>query len=110
MEVKITKKVLLDSVRGSVVNMDTYLIHGRIINDEKTAFYRFKFVLPIDLCDDLWDEEFEEEIPYNTALSGMIDAFCNLIPSDFNDRRNLKLFIDDCNATIERYNRRFARC
>ena len=106
MEIKITKKQRLLSVRNEWVVGDYYLIHGRIINDDKTAFYRFKFVLHIDLACDLWDVE--NNIPYDEALIDMIWSFCDSIGSEYNIV-NISRFYRLCNETIEKWNSSVSR-
>ena len=98
--VKITKKIVLDKIRGSVVNQDWYLVHGRIYNKANTRYRRFKFVLCIDLCDDLWDSELDMEIPYNTALEDAIFSFTDCIRS-YDD---VDGFYSVCNDSIHHWN------
>ena len=105
MTTEITRKEKLLSVRNSWQAADWWLVHGRLYNAERTAFYRFKFVLQVDLSVDLWDEEAEEEIPYKKALEEMAWAFCDYMWNvSYDDKRKIKAFIDECNSTIERWN------
>ena len=106
MEIKITKKQKLLSVRNEWVAGDYYLIHGRIINEDKTSFYRFKFVLHIDLACDLWDGE--NDIPYDEALNDIIWSFCDQAGNDY-DFVNIARFYRLCNKTIENWNSSVSR-
>ena len=107
MEIKVTKKERLLSVRNEWAAGDYYLIHGRFYDDSKTYFYRFKFVLHIDLACDLWDGE--NDIPYDEALNDMIWAFLYSAGDDIENKTRLQMFFDDCNATIEKWNRSIKR-
>ena len=51
MEIKITKTEKLQEINNSMVHNFYYLIHGRIYNDEKTRYKKFKFVLFFDAFD-----------------------------------------------------------
>ena len=102
---KITKKKLIDSVRGNFYNADYYLVYGRIYNAEQTEYYSFRFVLSLDLCDDLWDCETETAIPYGDALQSMIDGFCGFAGEYFDNDKARADFFDDCNHTIYMWNK-----
>lgn len=105
MEIKITKRQKLLSVRNEWVAGDWYLVHGRVISDDRKYFYRFKFVLHIDLACDLWDGE--NDIPYDEALNDMIWSFCDMAGDDFSNGKRIREFIRVCNDTIIRWNNRF---
>ena len=103
MEIKITKKSKLLSVRNEWTAGDYWLVYGRAYNDEKTRYYPFKFVLHIDLACDLWDGE--KDIPYNDALDDMIFSFCDQLSGvSFCDQKRISAFYDECNETIKRWN------
>lgn len=102
--VKITKKQRLLSVRNSWNCADYWLVHGRIYNDAGTAYYRFKFVLSVDLELDLWDCETETEIPYNTALEEMIFSFTDRAAGAFDNDAARVEFFQECNDSIRFWN------
>lgn len=105
MEIKITKREKLLSVRNEWVSNDYWLIHGRIYNDEKNAFYRFKFVLHIDPSFDLWDIETETDRDYKEAMEEMIFSFCDFIAADFfSNELARRRFVNMCNDTIMGWN------
>lgn len=99
---QITKKEKLLSVRNEWTAADYLLIHGRLYDNEKKYFYRFKFVLTIDLCCDLWDGE--NDIPYTEAVNDMIFSFVDCAGDDINDKNKLKMFYNMCNETIDKWN------
>lgn len=100
---KITKKEKLLSA-SQPVYVDYYLIHGRIYNDDGTRYYKFKFVLAMDLELDLWDPETESEIPYSDGLNALIDGFCCDAGDAFNNDAIRARFFGDCNETIRGWN------
>ena len=107
MEFKITKRSKLLSVRNDWAAIDYWLINGRIYTDDGTRYQPFKFVLVLDLSSDLWDAD-GDEIDYRAALDDMIFSFTDcLYGGQFSEKR-IARFIDLCNDTINRYNRKSA--
>jgi len=100
---KITKKEKLLEARRPVA-VDYWLIHGRIYNDDGSAYYRFKFVIDMDLELDTYDAETGEIIPYNDALEMLIDSFCDYAGDAFNNDAARADFFDNCNNTIACWN------
>ena len=106
MEIKITKRKLIDEAHNSTVGDQWwYLVNGRIENDDGTYYKPFKFVLFFD-GDDMWDAGYFENDDRITkkklsdyvyelswAMTGLIKSF-----DDCND------FIDACNDTIDKWN------
>lgn len=109
MEVKITKKTLLDSYSTSVCSGDWWLINGRIYNDDKTRYCRFRFVLWFDPVNDMWDSETETEILYDDYMWDSIWAFCDCLGYDYDEQRIYR-FVDKCNDSIEMWNDHVKRC
>ena len=107
MEIKITKKSLLFSVSNSMYSADYWLINGRIYNDEKTRYYKFKFILFIDPVNDLYDTETETFLDYNEFLNDLIFSFCDEMGNDYNNINKINSFIDKCNETLEKWNAQF---
>lgn len=114
MEIKITKKELLNHWNNSCSTGWEYLIHGRIYNDDKTRFSRFKFVLWIDGMDyaeyldngDGTEIEGTEET-FKEYLNECIYGYTGLI-TEFSDK-GTKDFYELCKESIERYNRNLRR-
>jgi len=102
--IKITKREKLLEARQPVA-VDYFLIHGRIYNDDETMFYKFSFVLAMDLELDMYDSETETDIPYKEALETLIDCFCDSAWNAFDDDDARAAFFEDCNETIRRWNR-----
>lgn len=107
--VDITKKECLNSWANTTCSGAYYLIHGRIYNDSRTAFYRFKFVLLLDYGMDLWDAETETDIPEKEALNEMAWAFIPDTGDLFENEKYREAFFRECNETIDKYNERNRR-
>ena len=83
-----------------------FLIYGRIYNESKTKYKKFKYVEWFDIFD---VQEFFDDKEYITK-NDIIDYLNNLENSyllnikDYNDEKGLKEFYDYCNETIDNYN------
>ena len=103
MEIKITRKEKLQEINNSMVHNFYYLIHGRIINDEKTRYKKFKFVLFFDAFD--IQEYFEKDCytrdDVTQYIDALIDGYTSIIPS----YENTAGFFEICNESIQRYNK-----
>ena len=105
MEIKTTRRELLESWDNSCSSGRIYLVHGRIINDGKTMFRRFKFVIWID-GQDLWESDDDEDESFRTyeeELELAIDSMTAQIKS-FDDCYG---FYTSCAESIEWYNKRY---
>lgn len=103
MEIKITKKEKLQEINNSMVHNFYYLIHGKIINDEKTKYKKFKFVLFFDAFDiqDYFEQDYYTKNDIKIYIDALIDGYIGLIPN----YENTKDFYTTCNDTILRYNK-----
>lgn len=106
--IELTKLEKLLEVNNSMCHNYYYLQHGRIYNEDKTKFRRFKFVFWTDI--DSICEYYEKDFVTNDEIKRYIDecswltgedAACHLIKS-FDD---CQMFYDWCNDTIKKYNR-----
>lgn len=110
MEIKITKRQVLDRWSNCMSAGEFTLVHGRAFNAAGDRYRPFKFVLWIDYAEDLWDPETEEELKRDDVLADMIDCFVSgAWMTDFGDVNAWAAFIDECNDTINSYNERVAR-
>ena len=102
-EVKITKTNKLLEVNNDMVHNFYYLVYGRIINESKTKYKKFRFVLFYDVFDlqEYWEDvvitkDMEKE--YRDALIfNMVDTI-----KSYDDTKD---FYDLCNNTIKNYNK-----
>lgn len=104
-EIKITRRECLESWNNTTASGAYYLIHGRVYNESRTGYYKFKFILFFDFAIDCYDPESDSDIPFPDVLENAIYGF---IPDcgDLYGTPALRSFIDDCNATIAAYNER----
>ena len=102
-DVKITKTNKLLEVNNDMVHNFYYLVHGRIINESKTKYKKFKFVLFYDVFDlqEYWDDivitkdmekEYRNELIFNMVST--IKSYDDTID-----------FYELCNNTIKNYNK-----
>jgi len=107
-EVKITKTSKLLEVNNDMVHNFYYLVNGRIINESKTKYKKFRFVLFYDVFDlqDYWQDDDNENVVItkdmekqyrNDLIFSMVDTI-----KSYNDTKD---FYDLCNDTIKNYNR-----
>lgn len=101
MEIKITKRQLL---KTGMFNWEFWKISGRIYNDDKTKYRKFRFVVDFDAndicsyfdCDSYTKKQHDEYL--DEAVCGVI---CYI--NDFDDTKE---FHKECNRTIHSYNER----
>ena len=108
MIIKITRRQLIHEVHNNTVgDQYYYVVHGKILNDERSLRRRFKFVVWFD-GDDLWDF-FGEDYTSDRILEyvdSVIDSYTCLIV-DFD---NCYTFYKACDESIEKYNEMIKRC
>lgn len=107
---KITKTQKLKEVNNSMCHNYYYIVYGRIYNESKTKYKKFKFVVWFDIFD--LQEYFEKDIIYKEDIKNYVDdlifgASCAYIDNikSFDDEKGLKKFYEYCNETIEEYNK-----
>lgn len=106
---EITKKQKLYEVNNEKCHNYYYLIYGKIYNENKTRYRKFKFVEWFDIFD--MQEYYEKDFITNTEIKAYVN---NLIDSigcsylcdvkSYNDEKGLKDFYNYCNETIKNYN------
>lgn len=100
--IKITKKIKLNEICNEMVHNYYYLIHGKILNNEKTKYKPFKFVLFFDAFDihDYFEIDYYNNNDIKNYIDDLIFAYTDMIKNynDCNDFYNL------CNETIIKYN------
>ncbi len=103
---EITKKQKILEINNDMCHNFYFLIYGRIYNESKTKYKKFKFVEWFDIFD---VQEFFDDKEYITK-NDIIDYLNNLENSyllnikDYNDEKGLKEFYNYCNETIKKYN------
>ena len=103
---EITKKQKILEINNDMCHNYYFLIYGRIYNESKTKYKKFKYVEWFDIFD---VQEFFDDKEYITK-NDIIDYLNNLENSyllnikNYNDIENLKEFYNYCNETIKKYN------
>ena len=103
MDIRITKKEKLQEINNDMVHNFYYLIYGRIYNDDKTYYKKFKFVLFFDAFDvqEYFEQDFYTKDNIKNYVDALIDGYTSLIP----DYTKTQYFYEICNDTIKRYNK-----
>lgn len=104
---KITKQTKILEINNEMCHNYYFLINGRIYNEEKTKYKKFKYVEWFDIFD---VQEFFNDKEYITKedikdyLNNLENIYLLNI-KDYNDTKNLKEFYNYCNETINNYNK-----
>lgn len=104
---EITKKQKLLEINNDMCHNYYYLIYGRIYNENKTRYKKFKYVEWFDIFD---VQEFFEDKEYITKKD--VEEYRDNIEipylyniKNYNDEKGLREFYNYCNETIEDYNK-----
>ena len=83
-----------------------YIYYGRIYNEDKTRYRKFKYVEWFDIFDvqDFFDKEYITKEDIKEYANNIENSYLLSI-KDYNDKEHLKEFYNYCNETIENYNR-----
>ena len=102
-EVKITKTSKLLEVNNDMVHNFYYLVHGRIINKDRTKYKKFRFVLFYDIFDlqEYWEND---KITKNMEKEYRDVLIFNMVSTikSYDDTTD---FYELCNNTIKDYNK-----
>lgn len=100
LDFRITKKEKLYEQNNDMAHNYYYLIHGRIYNEDKTKYRRFRYVEWFDIFD--VQEFYEKDYITKEDIKNYVDELSvSTIESYIS---NLKEFYKFCNETIDRYN------
>ena len=107
---EITKKQKLLEINNDMCHNYYYLIYGRIYNENKTRYKKFKFVEFFDIFDMLeyYEKDFVTKEEIKNYANNLIDSIgCSYLCDiqNYNDEKSLKEFYNYCNETIESYNK-----
>ena len=104
MNIKYTKINKLHEQKNDMCHNFYYIYYGRIYNEDKTKYRKFKYIEWFDIFDlqEYYDKEYiSEEDIRNFALNLENGYLLNI--KDFYDTENLEKFYKYCNETIRNY-------
>lgn len=105
MEIKITKRVKLHEVNNDMCHNFYFGVYGQIINDARTRFKRFHFVVWFDIFE-LFEFLGEEAKKYTKQdLINYVDELSVWYTDLIHSYDNCKEFYEECNRSIDNYNR-----
>lgn len=100
LDFRITKKEKLYEQNNDMAHNYYYLIHGRIYNEDKTRYRRFRYVEWFDIFD--VQEFYEKDYITKEDIKNYVDELSvSTIESYIS---SLKEFYKFCNETIDNYN------
>lgn len=102
---EITKKQKILEVNNEMCHNYYYLIYGRLYNENRTKYKKFKYVLWFDIWDLL--EYYEKDFVTNEEIKRYIEEIENpylTYIENFGDIEKIKDFYKFCNDTINDYN------
>lgn len=102
---EITKRQKILETNNDMAHNYYYLICGKIYNESKTKYRKFKYVMWFDIFD--LQEYFEKDIISKTNIDDYIrdlEYNCLVGIKNYNDIKKINEFYSYCNKTIERYN------
>lgn len=100
---EITKRQKLLEINNCYCHNYYYLIHGRIYNEGKTKYKKFKYVEFFDIFD--LQDFFEKDIITKEDIKQFLNYIENCYLLSIKNYEDTKEFYEFCNETIENYNR-----
>lgn len=103
---KITKKEKILEVNNDMCHNYYYLIHGRIYNDGKTKYKKFKYIVWFDIFD--LQEFYDKDVIYKSDIANYVDQLENgylMSIKSYEDTKHIKEFYEYCNETITNFNK-----
>lgn len=105
--VEITKKQKLDEVCNSMCHNFYWLVYGRIYNADKTRMRKFKVVISYDIFD--IQENFDKERISQADHKEYVEESTFWFTQNIISYNDCKTFFDECNQTIENWNKLIRR-
>ena len=106
MKIEYTKINKILEVNNDMVHNYYYIYYGRIYNENKTRYRKFKYVEWFDIFD--IQEYYEKDYITKEDIRNYAETIENsylLNVKDYNDKEHLKEFYNYCNDTIKNYNK-----
>lgn len=103
---KITKKEKILEVCNDMCHNYYFLMHGRIYNESKTKYKKFKYIEWFDIFDimDFFEKDFVSKNDILEYLNNLENPYLTSI-KNFDDTKNIESFYNYCNETIINYNK-----
>lgn len=108
MEVRITKRIKLCEVCNDMCHNWYYEVWVRIMNDERTRYRRFHFVVWFDIFD--LQEHYDQDCISQKQIMDYVDVCAYAMTDLIKSYDDYGYFYDICQESIERYNNRCLRC
>lgn len=100
---EITKINRLLEVRNDMVHNYYYLVYGRLYNEDKTMYKKFRFVIMFDAFD--VQEYFDRDFFTKEDLKQFAKDYAyNFIDCNYSGYESFTNFVKECNKTIDEYN------
>ena len=106
MNIEYTKINKILEVNNDMAHNYYYVYYGRIYNENKTRYRKFKYVEWFDIFD--LQEYYEKDIINKEDIRNYAETLENsylLSIKDYDDTKHLKEFYNYCSETIKNYNR-----
>lgn len=103
---EITKKEMLAEQNNDMCHNYYFLVHGRIYNEDKTRYRKFKYIEWFDIFDvmEFFDIDRVTKEDVKEYLNNLENCYLTDI-KEYNDIQGLKQLYKYCNETIENYNK-----
>lgn len=103
---EITKQQKVLEVNNEMCHNYYFLVYGRMYNENKTRYRKFKYIEWFDIFDvmEFFEKEYITQKDVKEYLNNLENVYLTNI-ENYNDEKHLKEFYAYCNETIENYNR-----
>ena len=103
---KITKQQKVLEVNNEMCHNYYFLVHGRIYNEDKTRYRKFKYIEWFDIFDvmEFFEKDYITQEDVKEYLNNLEVPYMYSI-KDYNDTTGLNEFYEYCNETIKNYNK-----
>ena len=104
--IKYTTITRLLEVNNDMVHNFYYIYYGRIYNEDKTRYRRFKYIEWFDMFDvqEYYEKDWITQDDINNYALTLENSYLLMI-KDYNDIKHFKEFFEYCNETIKNYNK-----
>jgi hypothetical protein len=101
-----TKINKIHEVNNDKVHNFYYIYYGKIYNEDKTRYRKFRYVEWFDIFDvqEFYDKDYITKEEIREYAYNLADHYYLTSINDYNDKKHLKEFYEYCNDTIRNYN------